>query len=67
MIEKIELSIKELTKIVETLDKFQKVSHITLTNDRNCGIGNTLTLEFDYSINDTIGRFSTTITDYNDW
>ena len=67
MTEKIELSIKELTKIVETLDKFQKVSHITLTNDRSGGIGNTLTLEFGYYINDTIGRFSTTITDYNDW
>lgn len=67
MIEKIELSTKELTKIMETIDKFDKVSHITLTNDRGGGIGNTLTLEFTYSINNVIGKFSTNITDYNDW
>jgi hypothetical protein len=67
MLEKIDLSIKELNKIQETISKFDGVTYVTMTNDRSGGIGNTLRLEFDYKVNDVVGKFSTVITDFNDW
>lgn len=60
------LSRHELEKIVEMVSQFPKVDKFSLI-EQSCGIGDNLLLQFNITINEVSGTFSTEISGVETW
>jgi hypothetical protein len=66
-IDRLYLSRNDIDKINAMLKKFSDIDSFMLTQESGSGIGNVLSISFDYSINDTQGKFTTEISGIEDW
>lgn len=64
---KIFLRIEDMKKIQSVLEKFPEVHVFELTQNRESGIGSTLSISFSIKLKDIEGEFTTELSGTEDW
>lgn len=66
-IDRLYLTRSDIDEINAMLKKFSDIDSFVLTQESGSGIGSVLSISFDYSINDTPGKFTAEINGIEDW
>lgn len=58
---------KDVEKVLEVMDKFPDTASFILQSDSSSGIGSTITLTVQTTVNDIDGEFTVEISGVEDW